>query len=66
MLLSGILFSSCQKSIREVKQARLVNTVLGATMRTHVLGLLLHLNAILETLSTKDFSYTLQQVHPNY
>ena len=34
---------------------RLVNTVLGEAMKpTHVLGLLLHLNAIFETLRAKD------------
>jgi len=36
VLLSGKLFSNYQKSIREIKQARLVNIVLDAVMkRTH-------------------------------
>jgi len=44
-----------QKSVREVKQARLVNTVLGVVMkRSHALRLLLHLNTLFETIRDKE------------
>jgi len=44
VLLFGKLFSNRQKSIREIKQARLVNILLGIAMkRTHALRLLLYL-----------------------
>jgi len=48
-------FINIRSLLGRSSKRRLVNTVLGVAMnRTHVLGLLLHLNVIFETLRAKD------------